>query len=92
MPQDVCPDPAVYCPAEHVAHIVAPVVDTAVPGLHAEHPALATALENVPAKQDAHPLPETYVPGPQAMAPAWKLTVIGRSLAVVATALRVDML
>lgn len=92
VPQEVWPDPAVYCPAEHVVQTVAPVIDTAVPGLHAEHPALATALENVPVKQDAHALPETYVPGPQAMAPAWKLTVVERSLVEVATALRVDML
>ena len=67
VPHEVWPAPAVYCPPEHVAQIVAPVIDTAVPGLHAEHPALATALEYEPAAQDAQVVPETYVPGPQGM-------------------------
>ena len=59
---------------------MAPVVETAVPGVQAMHTALATALEYDPVAQGAQILLETYVPGPQATMTDWRATVLGREL------------
>ena len=66
---EVFPEMGAKYPAAHETHVVAPVIDTDVPGLQAEHTALAVALEYEPVAQGAQAVEETYVPGPQGMTP-----------------------